>query len=150
MSGISDAEIAYVRGVPAPALPPPIKDTGVFGWLRANVLSTPANVVLTILAILTVAWLLPPLVRFLVIDAVWTGADREACLATLDQPHPGACWPFIRDRWGYFVYGSYPRPERWRVDIFFALLAFGISWLLWLDAPRRDIGAAYFFIVLPL
>jgi len=33
--------------------------------------------------------------------------------------------------------------QRWRVDVFFALLAVGITWMLWLHAPRRDIGAAY-------
>jgi general L-amino acid transport system permease protein len=51
---------------------------------------------------------------------------------------------------GYFVYGSYPLSERWRVNIFFALLALGIVWLLWLDAPRRGLAAIYFFVVLPV
>ena len=50
----------------------------------------------------------------------------------------------------YFIYGFYPRPERWRVDLFFIALAFGIAWLAWLSAPRRDIGAVYFFVVLPI
>ena len=50
----------------------------------------------------------------------------------------------------YFIYGSYPIPERWRVDIFFAMLAIGIVWLLWLEAPRRDLGAIYFFVVVPI
>ena len=56
----------------------------------------------------------------------------------------------MRERLAYFIYGSYPIPERWRVDVFFALLAVGIVWLLWLDAPRRDLGALYFFVVLPI
>jgi general L-amino acid transport system permease protein len=30
------------------------------------------------------------------------------------------------------------------------LLAFGIGWLGWLGAPRRDLGALYFFVVLPV
>jgi general L-amino acid transport system permease protein len=34
--------------------------------------------------------------------------------------------------------------------VFFAMLAFGTAWLLWLEAPRRDIGALYFFLVLPV
>ena len=29
-------------------------------------------------------------------------------------------------------------------------LAFGIGWLAWLSAPRRDLGAVYFFVVLPI
>ena len=62
----------------------------------------------------------------------------------------GACWAFVVDRFSYFVYGSYPISQRWRVDVFFAMLAIGIVWLAWLRAPRRDIGAIYFFVVLPI
>jgi general L-amino acid transport system permease protein len=150
VSAISDNSVAFVRGEPAPLLPPPLSERGVYGWLRANLLSTPLNIALTLVSILLLVWLVPPLLKFLLIDAVWSGADREACLATAERPHVGACWPFIRERFAYFVYGSYPISERWRVDIFFALLAVGIVWLLWLDAPRRDLAAVYFFIVLPL
>ena len=62
----------------------------------------------------------------------------------------GACWPFVWERLPYFIYGSYPIPERWRVDVFFVMLAVGVFWLLWLEAPRRDIGSVYFFIALPV
>ena len=54
------------------------------------------------------------------------------------------------ERLGFFIYGFYPIEERWRVDVFFALLAFGVVWLAWLDAPRRDLGAIYFFVVMPI
>jgi general L-amino acid transport system permease protein len=30
------------------------------------------------------------------------------------------------------------------------MLAIGIFWLLWLEAPRRDLGALYFFVVVPI
>ncbi len=100
--------------------------------------------------ILFIAWIVPPLLRFLLIDAVWSGADREACLASPARPNPGACWAFVRVWSSYFVYGFYPAGQRWRVDLFFLALAFGVVWLLWLRAPRRDIGAVYFFIVLPI
>src|SRR5215469_15159233 len=65
----------------------------------------------------------------------------------------GSCRPccaFVRVWSSYFVYGFYPISERWRVDLFFVLLALGITWLAWLGAPRRDLGAIYFFIVLPI
>jgi general L-amino acid transport system permease protein len=81
---------------------------------------------------------------------VWTGADREACLVTAQRPEVGACWPFVWERLPYFTYGSYPIPERWRVDVFFVLLAIGVAWMLWLHAPRRDLGALYFFVILPI
>jgi general L-amino acid transport system permease protein len=84
------------------------------------------------------------------IDAVWSGANREACLASPANPDPGACWAFVRVWCSYFIYGFYPIAERWRVDVFFAALAFGIAWLLWPSAPRRVMSAAYFFVVLPV
>ena len=89
--------------------------------------------------------------RFLFIDAVWTGSDRDRLPRTRRiDPIVGACWPFVHERFSYFIYGSYPIPERWRVDIFFAMLAVGVVWMLWLNAPRRDLGAFYFFIVVPV
>ena len=84
------------------------------------------------------------------IDAVWSGSDRDACLWTVQHREIGACWPFVWERLPYFIYGSYPIPQRWRVDVFFLMLAVGVVWLLWLKAPRRDLGAIYFFIVLPI
>jgi general L-amino acid transport system permease protein len=141
---------AFVRTLPMDALPPPAAMTGALGWVRANLLSGPLNIVMTILVILLIVWIVPPLLKFLVIDATWSGTDREACLASDARPEAGACWAFVRERLPYFIYGSYPIPQRWRVDIFFAMLAIGIAWLLWLGAPRRALGALYFFVVLPV
>jgi general L-amino acid transport system permease protein len=141
---------AFVRTLPMDALPPPAAMTGALGWVRANLLSGPLNIVMTILVILLIVWIVPPLLKFLVIDATWSGTDREACLASDARPEAGACWAFVRERLPYFIYGSYPIPQRWRVDIFFAMLAIGIAWLLWLGAPRRALGALYFFVVLPI
>ncbi len=150
MSAIGDQSISYLRRVPTERLPPPAAPTGAFGWLKTNLFSSPANIALTLVCVLFTAWVLPPLVRFFLIDAVWLGTDRDACLASLAQPYPGACWAFVRVWFSYFVYGFYPVGERWRVDVFFLALAFGIVWLLRLSAPRRDVGAVYFFVVLPI
>jgi general L-amino acid transport system permease protein len=141
---------AFVRRAPAPQLPPPFASTGWLGWCRANLFGTPVNAVLTVLTVLLLAWTVPPFVRFLLIDAVWTGTDRQACLATAAHPHVGACWAFVTEHLAYFTYGSYPIDGRWRVDVFFALLAFGMVWLLWIDAPRRGLGALYFFGIFPI
>jgi general L-amino acid transport system permease protein len=105
---------------------------------------------LTLVCVLVIAWVVPPLLRFLLINATWSGSDRDACLPSPDNLHPGACWAFVRVWLSYFVYGFYPIDQRWRVDLFFVALAFGIGWLAWLHAPRRDIGALYFFVVLPV
>ncbi len=142
--------VAYVREVPVDNLPPPVSTRGIVGWLRANFFATPLDMVLTLVCILLFLWIVPPVIDFLLIHAVWTGADREACVATPAHPVVGACWAFVRERLAYFTYGSYPISERWRVDVFFAMLAIGIVWLLKLNAPRRDIGAFYFFVVVPI
>jgi general L-amino acid transport system permease protein len=141
---------AFVRTLPMDSLPPPATMTGALGWARANLFSGPFNILMTILVILLIVWVVPPLLKFVIIDATWSGTDREACLASEARPEVGACWAFVRERLPYFIYGSYPIPQRWRVDIFFAMLAIGIAWLLWLGAPRRDLGALYFFVALPV
>lgn len=73
--------------------------------------STPANVAITALLVLFLAWALPPLFRWSVADATWSALDRKGC-----GPE-GACWAFIRARWALFFYGPYPPAERWRVDL---------------------------------
>jgi general L-amino acid transport system permease protein len=150
MAAMSESAVQFLRQTPALSLPPPSSRTGVFGWLRANLFSSPFNIALTLIAILVIAWIVPPLIRFLLIDATWSGADRDACIPSPARPNTGACWAFVRVWSSYFVYGFYPIGQRWRVDLFFLALAFGAGWLLWLRAPRRDIGAVYFFIALPI
>ena len=143
-------ELHFVRRDTIGPRPAPMAMTGAVGWLRENLLSSRFNIALTVIIVLLLAWVIPELLKFLVFDAVWTGTDRNACLESVQHREIGACWPFVWERWSYFVYGSYPIPERWRVDVFFALLAVGIGWLLWLNAPRRDLGVIYCFIVLPI
>ena len=141
---------SFLRPVPVAALPPPMARAGAFGWARANLFSSPLNIVLTIVCVALIAWAVPPLVRFFLTDAVWSGTSGEACAASPEHPNPGACWAFVRVWFSYFVYGFYPLSQRWRVDVFFVAFALGTVWLLRLSAPRRDLAAVYFFVVLPV
>ena len=141
---------SFLRPVPVAALPPPMARAGAFGWARANLFSSPLNIVLTIVCVALIAWGVPPLVRFFLTDAVWSGTSGEACAASPEHPNPGACWAFVRVWFSYFVYGFYPLSQRWRVDVFFVAFALGTVWLLRLSAPRRDLAAVYFFVVLPV
>ncbi len=140
----------FVRAEKLDALPPPNLARGPLAWVKENLFSGPFNTILTLIAAYLVYLIAPPLLKFLVLDAVWTGVDRDACRAETAGRPVGACWPFVRDRFAYFVYGSYPIPERWRVDIVFALGAVGVAWVLWLDAPKRLLGAVYFFLIFPV
>ena len=141
---------AFVRLKPLAPLPPPLAEAGAIGWVRKNLFSGWLNIALTIVCALLIVWIVPPLVKFLLIDAVWVGSSRADCLPGPDQPEVGACWAFVIDRINFFTYGFYPISERWRVDVFFVLLAVGVVWMAWLDAPRRDLGVIYFFVVMPV
>lgn len=147
---LSVMKLHFVRQETLAPKPPPKAMTGAFQWVRENLFSTPLNIALTIAIVLLLAWAIPAILNFLIFDAAWTGTDRDACRDIVQNREIGACWPFIWERLPYFIYGSYPIPERWRVDAFFAILAIGVIWLLWLDAPRRDFGAVYFFVILPI
>jgi general L-amino acid transport system permease protein len=140
----------YIRKDPIAPLPPPRSEAGLLGWMRQNLFSSPLNIALTIVFALLVVWIVPPLVKFLIVDAVWDGATRADCLARSDHPVMGACWAFVKDRINFFTYGFYPIDERWRVNTFFVLLALGVGWMAWLDAPYRKLGAIYFFILMPV
>lgn len=142
--------LRYVRHEPVEAQPPPMLVRGPVAWVRAHLLSGPLNIALTLIGLYLIYALVPPLVKFLFIDAVWSGADRAACREETAGRPVGACWAFVRDRLGYFVYGSYPVEERWRVNLVFALSAVALAWMLWLDAPRRGLGALYSFVFLPI
>ncbi len=142
--------LSFIRTDNTEAMPPPSTLRGPLAWARANLFSSPGNIALTILVLALLAYILPPTIRFLLTDAVWSGLDRNACREDVVGHPVGACWAFIRDRFPYFIYGSYPGPERWRVDLFFVLLAIGGAWMLWLEAPARGIGAIYFFVVFPV
>ena len=95
-----------------PDLPPPISQTGFFGWIKENLFSSWINSLLTVLGLYVLYATVPPFIRWSIIDANWAGLTRESCEETL-----GACWVFIRVRIGLLFYGFYPDPERWRIDL---------------------------------
>ncbi len=147
---MTDATHSFVSRTPIDPAPPPVLVGGPIAWIRDKLFSSVLNAVLTLIGIALIYLIVPPLVKFLITNAVWTGTDRDACLSERVGFQVGACWAYVADRFSYFVYGSYPVAERWRVDIVFVLGAIGIVWLLWLDAPRRDLGAGYFFLAFPV
>jgi general L-amino acid transport system permease protein len=91
-----------------------------------------------------------PAIRFLLVDAVWTGSDRNACLAENVGRTVGACWPFVQAKLSQFIYGFYPEPERWRVNLTFFLSAVLLLPLLIPRLPAKGINAGLFFLALPV
>ena len=137
---------AYVRRKRAVARPPPKAGRSLVANVKDNLFDGWPASLLTIAALALTLLLLPPLLRFLIFDAVWSAPDGELCRAH----GAGACWAFIARKLPYFTYGSYPEAEHWRVDATLVLGGALIVWLLWLDAARRQIAAVLFFCVYPI
>ena len=104
-----------------PGILPPWAET-----LRLRLFASPVDAVVTLLCLYIVWRISVPLVDWLLIDATWSGTTREDCRS------PGACWVFIRARFGQFMYGQYPIGERWRVDLL-GLLIVGAAALKYIN-----------------
>jgi general L-amino acid transport system permease protein len=141
---------SYVREALVAERVAPVKTTGFVGFVRTRLFNSPTNIVLTILGALLIWFTVVPSLKFLFVDAVWTGSDRNACLEA-NAGHPvGACWPYIQAKYTQFIYGFYPEPERWRVDLTFALAALLLLPLLIPRLPAKSLNAGLFFIAFPV
>ena len=139
------ATAAHIPHVPAPALPPPASEVGVVGWLRRNLFSSWVNTALTLAGIWITWKVVAGVVDWAVLRAVWTGEDGSVC--RIDSV--GACWPFITNRIGQFIYGRYPDAERWRVNLTFALAVATLVPLMWPGTPGKRWVALWGLFVLP-
>ena len=126
-----------------PDLPAPVRTTGPIAWVRANLLSSPLNVALTALAIWFLWTIIPPIVDWMFVHAVWTADSRKDCWAKMAEPEAAACWAFVQSRLSLFVYGFYPEELRWRVDLSFILLILAIVPVLYDRTPYRKYGIWY-------
>ncbi|MBO0904761.1 amino acid ABC transporter permease [Jiella sonneratiae] len=139
----------YVSKEQKAALPPPESEVGAFGTVRRNLFATPLDSVLSIAAGIFVVWAVWNILQWAVVNAVFTGADREACLPK-DGVEVGACWAFIQAKFGQFVYGIYPLDQRWRVDILFVTLAILILGLAIPKVPYKTANAVLLFGLFPV
>ncbi len=144
-------DIQFVRTVDAPSLPAPISQTGIIGWIRQNLFSDIYNILLTILGVVLAYYLFAPLIQFAFFDAVWTGEDRNACLAPEgSETHIGACWAYVKAYLPQFIYGRYPIEERYRVDIVFILFFALLIPLATPSVPYKRLNAILFLVVFPI
>ncbi|KIV63923.1 Glutamate Aspartate transport system permease protein GltK [Pseudomonas sp. FeS53a] len=127
-----------------PDLPPPSNVVGPVAWLRHNLFASPLHVVLTLLSLYLLWLILPPLLNWAVIHATWSGTTRTDCTGE------GACWVFIQQRFGQFMYGFYPSELRWRVDVTVWLAIIGAAPLFLKKMPHKALYGIGFLVVYPL
>ncbi|MFP6749029.1 MAG: amino acid ABC transporter permease [Alphaproteobacteria bacterium] len=198
---------------PKPDRPPPASTVGVVGWVRANLVPDWFNGILTLLAVLLLYALIPPVVNWAVLDAHFIGEGRAACKPNVkftyervtttgylpdgstmevqvnaeriavpegvtpnfrwerkmvegvvratgrefakyvvekDVVIEGACWVFIGIRFDQFIYGFYPRAERWRPTLVIGVGLLLIFYLLTDGMPQRGRVAAFALIPFPV
>ena len=123
---------------------PPRIATGPLGWLRDNLLSSPLNAVLSLLALFLLYWTVPPVVDWAIVNADWAGTGPEACTSG------GACWVFVRVRLDQFFYGFYPETDVWRVQLGFGLLPVVMAPLFFKQVPGKAWLAGFLLLVYPL
>jgi general L-amino acid transport system permease protein len=148
---MSDTTSSYfVRQDLVPERPAPVKTTGFIGFLRTRLFNSPTNILITIVSALLLWFILVPALKFAIFDAVWIGKDRTACLPKNPGDVVGACWPFIQAKFSQFIYGFYPEPERWRVNLVFVLAAILLIPLLIPRLPGKAPNAILFFLAFPV
>ncbi|MBW9061829.1 amino acid ABC transporter permease [Rhizobium herbae] len=138
----------------APSQPPTL-EKGYIAWFRKNLFATPQDSVLTIIAILLLAWFLPPMIKWLFIDAAWTGGGRGVCATVAQggsQPEgwSGACWAFVGAKFDQFLFGRYPIEERWRPTLVGILFVALLVPMLIPKIPYKGWNAILLFGALPV
>ena len=80
----------------------------------------------TLIILYLAARLLPPLLDWALVHAVWS-PDRAAACREADST--GACWAFVADKYHFILFGTFPADEQWRPALVITILLalYGIS-----------------------
>jgi len=92
--------------------------------IRKRLFATPLDIVITLVIAYLLWRAIVPLVEWIFVDATFSGTTRNDCTSG------GACWVFVRARFGQFMYGLYPPTERWRVELAGAILVIAVALLI--------------------
>lgn len=141
---------AFVRSELLPMAPPPRFSVGTFGWMRRHLLSSPLNAILTLLGAYAIWIVAKGLIEWAFVDAVWRGADRNACLASVAGHPVGACWAFVHAKLGQFIYGLYPASEIWRVNLCYVIGSVGLVGLMVPSIPFKAANLVFMLCLYPL
>ncbi|HAW4135124.1 TPA: ABC transporter permease subunit [Escherichia coli] len=113
-------------------------------WVRKNLFSSWSNSLLTIGCIWLMWELIPPLLNWAFLQANWVGSTRTDCTKA------GACWVFIHERFGQFMYGLYPHDQRWRINLALLIGLVSIAPMFWKILPHRGRYIAVWAVIYPL
>jgi general L-amino acid transport system permease protein len=104
--------------------------------LTQSLFGSPLKLILTFTLLVLIGLLLPELLHWLVIDAVFT-KDPDACQATRGV---GACWGVVLEKYPLILWGRYPLEEQWRVKLSTALIIFIVIRSSLLSVPIKKLA----------
>lgn len=104
-----------LQTLPLPATHPP-RSLRWNRW-RKGLFGSPLNIAVTVAVLGLFAWAVPPLIRWTLLDATWSGTPEDCAQRS------GACWAFIGVKLRFITFGFYPPPVQWRS--FTALILLG-------------------------
>jgi general L-amino acid transport system permease protein len=109
--------------------PAPIKVEGLVAWIRNNLFGDLRTSLGTLAIGAVLLWIVPPLIQWLFINAVWI-KNYETCHAAA-----GACWGVIAEKYRIIIFGRYPFDDEWRpliaTVLLMALLVFSCMRMAW-------------------
>lgn len=103
-------------------------------WLRRNLFATRASACVTLVLMTGVIAAAFPLMDWAIVSANWLGETRADCAGE------GACWVFIKARFGQFMYGFYPEAERWRIAVAALMVLVVAGIFLFSKLPSRGLA----------
>lgn len=147
--------IGYVRTEMSLPQPAPPRERGPLAWARKNLFASPVDAVLTLIGLVVAIMIVVPLFQWAFVNAQWTGTDRTYCSTVAQggiQPDgwSGACWAFVKAKFGQFMFGRYPFEERWRVLLVAAMFVALLVPMMVPRVPRKGLNALLLFVVFPV
>jgi len=134
------ARRAFVRDTMLAEAPPPVSERTVLGWVRINLFNGWLNATLTVLSLLTIAFMLHEFLPW-AFRSSWTATTLRECREAIWADHgagvSGACWAVIRDRYLQLIYGFYPHEAYWRPNLTFVLMLTALAPVLFPALPRQ-------------
>ncbi|SLN67871.1 Inner membrane amino-acid ABC transporter permease protein YhdY [Roseisalinus antarcticus] len=128
--------LSYVRADMLPQQEPPVSHSGPIKWVRENLLSSPLNVILTVISLYVLYAVLSGLIPWF-FNSVWDARSlnecREVFLATGATGGGGACWAVLQERGIQLIYGFYPADLYWRPNLTFILFFVAVAPILYSD-----------------
>ena len=113
-------------------------------WARKNLFSSWFNSLLTVFCLWLMWLVIPPMLNWIVFQANWVGTTRADCTKA------GACWVFVHQRFGQFMYGLYPGDQRWRINLTLIVGLLTLAPIFFKAMPRRGRYIAVWIVLFPI